>query len=190
MVCLSSGESELMALVGGACEGIATRDQWSKMCNCSLGTIVLCTDSSAALGSVKRKGASRRICHVDTMVYFVQAWAMEAGQRILKVHGDSQQVADCLTKIMTPQAAHRRALGCSNLSNIDEGVRKIVAHQTDLNTFTTMFPDNMRKKSVMTTTRCWFNTSKSGDELISMKGTFGLCEGRAEQHYYILMRAT
>ena len=32
MVCLSSGESELMALVGGACEGIATRDQWSKLC--------------------------------------------------------------------------------------------------------------------------------------------------------------
>ena len=27
MVCLSSGEPELMALVGGACEGIATRDQ-------------------------------------------------------------------------------------------------------------------------------------------------------------------
>ena len=35
MVGLSSGESELMALVGGACAGIATRDQWSKMCNCS-----------------------------------------------------------------------------------------------------------------------------------------------------------
>ena len=27
MVCLSSGEYELMALVGGACEGIATRTQ-------------------------------------------------------------------------------------------------------------------------------------------------------------------
>ena len=27
MVCLSAGESELMALVGGACEGITTRDQ-------------------------------------------------------------------------------------------------------------------------------------------------------------------
>ena len=50
MVCLSSGESELMALVGGACEGIATTDQWSKLCKCSPGTIVLCTDSSAALG--------------------------------------------------------------------------------------------------------------------------------------------
>ena len=37
MVCLSSGESELMALVGGSCEGIATRDQWSKLCKCSPG---------------------------------------------------------------------------------------------------------------------------------------------------------
>ena len=64
MVCLSSGESELMALVGGACEGIATGDQWNKMCNCSLGTIVLCTDSSAALRFVKRMGACRRTRHV------------------------------------------------------------------------------------------------------------------------------
>ena len=77
MVCLSSGDSELMALVGGACEGYTTRDQWSKLCNCSPGAIVLCTDSSAALGFVKRKGASRRTRHVDTKVYFMQAWAME-----------------------------------------------------------------------------------------------------------------
>ena len=83
MVCLSSGEFELMALVGVACEGIATRDQRSKMCNCSL---------------VKRKSASRRTRHVDMKVYFMLAWAMEPGQRILEVHGDSQQVADCLTK--------------------------------------------------------------------------------------------
>ena len=60
MVCLSSGDSELMTLVGGACEGIATRNQWSKMCNCYPGTIVLCTDSLPALGFVKRKGVSRR----------------------------------------------------------------------------------------------------------------------------------
>ena len=63
MVCLNSGESEMMALVGGACEGIATRDQWSKLCKCSPGTIVLSIDSSAALGFVKRKGASRRTRH-------------------------------------------------------------------------------------------------------------------------------
>ena len=68
MVCLSSGESELMALVGGICEGITTRDQWSKLRKCSPGTIVLCTDSSAALGFVTRKGASRRTRHVDTKV--------------------------------------------------------------------------------------------------------------------------
>ena len=94
MVCLSSGESELIALVGGACEGIATRAQWSKTCNRSLGTIVLCPGSSAALGLVKRKGASRRTRHMDTKVYFMQAWAMETGQSILKVHGDRQQVAE------------------------------------------------------------------------------------------------
>ena len=100
-----------MALVGGACEGIATRDQRSKMCGCANGTIVFCTDSSAALGFVKGKGASRRTRHVDTQIYFMQAWAIEPGQRILKVHGNSQQIADCLTKIMTAQAAHREALG-------------------------------------------------------------------------------
>ena len=63
------------------------------------------------LGFVKRNGASRRTRRVYTKVYSMQAWAMEPGQRILRVHGDSQQIADCLTKIMTPEAAHRRALG-------------------------------------------------------------------------------
>ena len=103
MVCLSSGESELKALVGGVCQSIATRDQWSKLCKCSPAMIVLCTDSPAALGFVKRKGASRRTRHVDR--------AMKPGQRILKTHCDSQQVAGCLTKITTPRAAHRKAFG-------------------------------------------------------------------------------
>ena len=61
-------------------------------------------------------------------------------------------------------------------------VRKIAAHQvtaSDLNTFTITFPVNKRMKFVM-----------SGDELISLKETFGLCEGRAEQHCYIPVRAT
>ena len=73
-------------------------------------TIVLYPDNPAALGFLKRKGASRRTRHVDTKVYFMQAWTMEFGQRTLKMHGDSQQVADCLTKITTPRAAHRKAL--------------------------------------------------------------------------------
>ena len=81
------------------------------MCNCSARAIVLCTDSSAALGFAKRKGTSRRARHVDTKIYFMQAWAMDPGQRILKVHDNNQQIADCLTQVMTPQAAHREALG-------------------------------------------------------------------------------
>ena len=109
MVCLSSGESELMALFGGACEGIAMRDHGANYANAHLGRLFCAR--SAALGFVKRKGASRRTRHVDTKVYFMQAWAMEPGQRILKIHGDSQQVADCLTKNTTPRAAHRKALG-------------------------------------------------------------------------------
>ena len=36
-------------------------------------TIVLYTDNPAALGFLKRKGASRRTRHVDTKVYFKQA---------------------------------------------------------------------------------------------------------------------
>ena len=42
----------------------------------------------------------------------------------------------------------------------------------------------MRMKFVM------IATTKFGDELISLKETFGLCAGRAEQHYYIPVRAT
>ena len=45
MICQSSGESELMALVDGACVGIATQDQRCRVCGCANGTIVLCTDS-------------------------------------------------------------------------------------------------------------------------------------------------
>ena len=36
---------------------------------------------------------------------------MKPGQRVLKMHGDSQQVVGCLTKKTTPREAHRKALG-------------------------------------------------------------------------------
>ena len=128
------------------------------MCNCSSGTIVLCTDSSAALGFVKRKGASRRTRHVDTKVYIMQAWAMEPGQRILKVHGDCYKLPTTSQKLQLLEQFIAEPWDfdrCSKLSDIDEGLWKIAAHQitaSDLNTFTTTFPDNMRMKFVMTTT--------------------------------------
>ena len=68
-------------------------------------------------------------------------------------------------------------------------VRKIVAHQntaSDSNTFSITFPDNMRTKFDMTLQHvAKFNTLKSGDELISLKETCGLREGKAEPHDYI-----
>ena len=123
------------------------------MCNCSSGTIVLCTDSAAALGFVKRKGASRRTRHVDTKIYFMQAWAMEPGQRILKVHGDSQQVVDCICENYDSSSCSSSSTGsvtgCSILSYIYEGVQNIVAHQNTASvsiTFTVTFPIIMRMK--------------------------------------------
>ena len=67
------------------------------MCVCKDSAIVLCADSSAALGIVMRKEASRRSRHVDTKIYFMQAWAIDLGQRIVKVHGNFRHIADSLT---------------------------------------------------------------------------------------------
>ena len=60
----------------------------------------------------------------------MKAWAVEPGQRILKVLGDSQQVADCLTKLQLLEQLIAQPWDydrCSNLSNIDKGVQKIAA---------------------------------------------------------------
>ena len=67
-------------MVGGACEGIATRDQGANCLDVQL-ELLSKIHSSAALGFVKRKGASRRTRYVDTKIYFMQAWTMEPGQR-------------------------------------------------------------------------------------------------------------
>ena len=61
----------------------------------------------------------------------------------------------------------------------------MAAHQitaSDLNTFT-ITPSRQHANDV-----CHDYNLKSGDELISSKETFGLCEGRAEQHYYSPVR--
>ena len=99
MVCLSSGksfQSELMALIGGACECIATRDQWSKLCKCSvhgqLSSSWICEMQGMRVGALVTWTQRSILCMPGR-------W--NAGQRILKRHGDSQQVADCTTKITT-----------------------------------------------------------------------------------------
>ena len=138
MVCLSSGESELMALQMLTWDDCAVHGQLSSSGICETKGV--------------RAGA---LAHVDTKVHFMQAWAMEPGQCILKVHGDSQQVADCRHEDHERLEQLIAKLSDSNLSNIDEWVRKIAAHQitaSDLNTFTNTFLIDMRMKFVMTTT--------------------------------------
>ena len=75
---------------------------------------MLTWDDCAVHGQLSSSGScetqGRESTH-STWTHFMQAWAMEPGQRILNLHGDSQQVADCLTKIMAPRAAHPKTLG-------------------------------------------------------------------------------
>ena len=64
MVCLSSGESELMALVGESLPGYRNKRPMEQ-------TVQMLTwDDCAVYRQLKRKGASRRTRHVDTKVYF------------------------------------------------------------------------------------------------------------------------
>ena len=79
----------------------------------------------SSFGICETQGASRRTRDVDTKVYFMQAWEMEPGQRILKIHGDSQQVLTASQKLQLLEQLIAKVLDsdrCSNLSNIDEGV--------------------------------------------------------------------
>ena len=95
MVCLRSGESELMALVGGACMGIYNVRPMEQ--DVQLLTWDDCFMHGQRSGSGIRETQG---CGVDALAtsILLQASALEPGQRILKVHGDCQQVADYLTK--------------------------------------------------------------------------------------------
>ena len=76
-------------------------------CEAMLPDVLTHSVAATALGFVKSKGASRRTRHEDTMIYLMQAWGMEPGQRILEVRGGRHQIADCLTKVATSQVARR-----------------------------------------------------------------------------------
>ena len=43
------------------------------------------------------QGSEPSTSHVDTKIQFMQACSKEPGQRILKVHGDKQQIEDGTT---------------------------------------------------------------------------------------------
>ena len=157
MACLSSGESELMALVGGACEGIATRDQWSKMCNCSPGTIAVHGQFSSS--GIRETQKVRVDAHSPRGHEGLLYAGLGDGTWTTNLEGAWRQSASR----WLPHEDHDTTSGSSQspgtltdaaiLSNIDEVVRKIAAHQiTASDLFTITLPDNMRMKFVMTTT--------------------------------------
>ena len=59
---------------------------------------ILCCDSSAALGMLKRKGSTRKTRHIELKVFFLQQWSARPEVRLVQVE-TSEMLADCLTKI-------------------------------------------------------------------------------------------
>ena len=67
---------------------------------------ILCCDSSAALGIIKRKGSTRETRHIELKAFFLQQWSGRPEVRLVQV-GTSEMLADCSTKIQsTPNSVH------------------------------------------------------------------------------------
>ena len=67
---------------------------------------ILCCDSSAALGMIKRKGPTRKTRHIELKAFFSQQWSARPEVRIVQVV-TSEMLADCLTRIQsTPNSVH------------------------------------------------------------------------------------
>ena len=82
-IALSSGETEMVAALSGACESMGLRQQWNWLrqsgCNDEEQTEapqqILCCDSSAALGMIRRKGPTRKTRHIELKAFFLQQWS-------------------------------------------------------------------------------------------------------------------
>ena len=107
MIALSSGEAELVAALSGACEGMSLRQQWDWLlkfgCNAEETSEttqqILCCDSSAALGMIKRKGSTRKTRHIELKAFILQQWSSARPKvRLVQVE-TSETLADGVTKI-------------------------------------------------------------------------------------------
>ena len=101
-IALSSGEAELVAALSRACESMGLRQQWNWLlkfeCNAKetneTTRQILCCDSSAALGMIKRKGSTRKTRHIELKVSFYNG-----GVRDLKRDSFRQERARCLLTV-------------------------------------------------------------------------------------------
>ena len=114
-----SCEADLVAALSGTCECMGLRQQWNWLLNfgCNAEEMnettqqILCCDSSAALGFIKRKGSTPKTRHIELKAFFLQQWSARPEARRVQV-GTSEMLADCLTKIQsTPNSVHLSRLG-------------------------------------------------------------------------------
>ena len=193
MVCLSSGESELMELVGGACKGIATREQWSKLRNCSSGTIVL-SRAQTVQQSWDERIARERVDALDTWTWMSilcrpGRWNLDNAscrcmETVNKSLTDSRKLR-LLKQLIDVHWVYDRRRICEHQSRSAED-RCAPNTAPDSTTFKNTFPVDMCMKFGMTRQRCSvLNKSKSGDEPTSPKETSGQCKGSAEHHNHI-----
>ena len=107
VVALSSAESELAALVLSTTEALGLR-QLAHPILCagsnSSPELIVASDSSAAISIVKRRGASRRVRHVEMRAFFLQDIFRRDESRLVKI-GTASNVADMLTKPV-PDSKH------------------------------------------------------------------------------------
>jgi hypothetical protein len=108
-IALSSGEAELYALVKGSTETIGAKQLATDMMMSQTGT--LCTDSSAAKGTVSRIG-SGRMKHIDANYLWVQEKCANGSLVYRKVPRDDNP-SDCLTHYWESASALRHFAICS-----------------------------------------------------------------------------
>ena len=118
-IALSSGEAELVAALSATCEGMGLRQQWKcvRQFGCEdeekteASQQILCSDSSAALAMIKRKGSTRKTRHIELNAFFLQQWSARPEVRLVQVR-TSEMFAYCVTKIQsTPHPVHLSKLG-------------------------------------------------------------------------------
>ena len=115
-VSLSSGESEIAAVVDGAVLGLGFLNLAQELLRGvgettgeQLG-LVLCNDSSCAISVIRRRGAGRRTRHLMVKVFYLQGLARMEHVTVLKA-GTSLMFADMATKVGNWGANHFAALG-------------------------------------------------------------------------------
>ena len=115
-VSLSSGESEIAAVVDGAVLGLGFLNLAQELLRGVGETtgeqprLVPCNDSSCAISVIRRRGARRRTRHLMVKVFYLQGLARMEHVTVLKA-GTSLMFADMATKVGNWGANHFPALG-------------------------------------------------------------------------------